>query len=56
MGGPAPIGIAIPGELLEEFDRLVERRGYSSRSEVVSDLVRKELRRNCMANAEVHGP
>ena len=39
----ARIGIAIPDNLLEEFDRLIERRGYSSRSEAVRDLIRKEF-------------
>ena len=43
MGELARIGIAIPEELLEEFDRLIERRGYTNRSEAVRDLVRKEL-------------
>jgi len=43
MGELAGIGIAIPEELLEEFDRLIERRGYATRSEAVRDLVRKEL-------------
>ena len=30
MGELARIGIAIPEELLEEFDRLIERRGYTN--------------------------
>jgi CopG family nickel-responsive transcriptional regulator len=32
MGELARIGIAIPEELLAEFDRLIERRGYATRS------------------------
>ena len=57
MGELARIGIAIPEELLEEFDRLIERRGYSTRSEAVRDLVRKELVDEIAAspNAEVYG-
>jgi CopG family nickel-responsive transcriptional regulator len=37
------IGIAIPGDLLKKFDKLIEQRGYANRSEAVRDLVRKEL-------------
>ena len=57
MGELARIGIAIPEELLEEFDKLIERRGYASRSEAVRDLVRKELVHEIAAtpNAEVYG-
>lgn len=57
MGELARIGIAIPEELLEEFDRLIARRGYSTRSEAVRDLVRKELvdEISASANAEVYG-
>lgn len=53
----ARIGIAIPGELLEEFDRLIERRGYATRSEAVRDLVRKELVDEVSAspNAQIYG-
>jgi CopG family nickel-responsive transcriptional regulator len=43
MAELARIGIAIPEDLLDEFDRLIERRGYTNRSEAVRDLVRKEL-------------
>ena len=57
MGELARIGIAIPEELLEEFDRLLKRRGYTTRSEAVRDLVRKELVDEIAAspNAEVYG-
>lgn len=57
MGELARIGIAIPEELLEEFDRLIARRGYATRSEAVRDLVRKELvdEISASANAEVYG-
>jgi len=43
MGELARIGIAIPEELLEEFDKLIARRGYATRSEAGRDLVRNEL-------------
>jgi CopG family nickel-responsive transcriptional regulator len=57
MGELARIGIAIPEELLEEFDRLIAKRGYATRSEAVRDLVRKELVDEISAspNAEVYG-
>ena len=57
MGELARIGIAIPEELLEEFDKSIERRGYATRSEAVRDLVRKELVDEISASptAEVYG-
>jgi CopG family transcriptional regulator, nickel-responsive regulator len=36
-------GIAMERALLERLDRLVEQRGLSNRSEVIRDLVRREL-------------
>ena len=35
--------ISVEDDLAEEFDRLVEHRGYLNRSEAFRDLVRKEL-------------
>jgi CopG family transcriptional regulator, nickel-responsive regulator len=57
MAELARIGIAIPEDLLEEFDKLIERRGYATRSEAVRDLVRKELvdEMSAAPNAEVYG-
>lgn len=57
MAELARIGIAIPDDLLGEFDRLIEKRGYANRSEAVRDLVRKELVDEISAspNAEVFG-
>lgn len=37
------IGVAISSELLEKFDKLIERRGYTNRSEAFRDLIRNEL-------------
>ena len=37
------IGVAIDGDLLEKFDKLLSRRGYKNRSEAFRDLVRAEL-------------
>jgi CopG family nickel-responsive transcriptional regulator len=43
MAELARIGIAIAEDLLEKFDELIERRGYTNRSEAFRDLVRNEL-------------
>ena len=43
MAELARIGIAISEDLLEEFDKLIERRGYTNRSEAFRDLIRNEL-------------
>ena len=37
------IGVAIDSELLDKFDRLIEKRGYTNRSEAFRDLIRDEL-------------
>lgn len=43
MGGLSRIGVAIDTELLNKFDRLIEKRGYTNRSEAFRDLIRDEL-------------
>ena len=43
MSELARIGIAINEDLLKEFDKLIEKRGYSNRSEAFRDLIRHEL-------------
>ena len=37
------IGISLERSLLEQFDRLIEQRGYVNRSEAVRDLIREQL-------------
>ncbi|MDO5538134.1 MAG: nickel-responsive transcriptional regulator NikR [Desulfovibrionaceae bacterium] len=37
------LGISLPRELLEPFDELVRKKGYSSRSEAIRDLIRNQL-------------
>jgi CopG family transcriptional regulator, nickel-responsive regulator len=37
------IGVAIDADLLDSFDRLIARRGYTNRSEAFRDLIRDEL-------------
>jgi CopG family nickel-responsive transcriptional regulator len=36
-------GVAMDGDLLERFDRRIERRGYANRSEALRDLIRADL-------------
>ncbi|HEX2949849.1 MAG TPA: nickel-responsive transcriptional regulator NikR, partial [Armatimonadota bacterium] len=36
-------GVSMEDDLLQQFDALIERRRYSSRSEAIRDLVRQEL-------------
>jgi CopG family transcriptional regulator, nickel-responsive regulator len=43
MSELARIGVAIDSDLLERFDALIERRGYSNRSEAFRDLIRDAL-------------
>ncbi|NQT87721.1 nickel-responsive transcriptional regulator NikR [bacterium] len=33
-------GVSLEGPLLEDFDRLIEEKGYGSRSEAIRDLIR----------------
>src|SRR5579862_1662313 len=43
MSGLSRIGVAIDTDLLNKFDRLLEKRGYTNRSEAFRDLIREEL-------------
>lgn len=43
MGVLSRIGIALDSELLKRFDRLIQRRGYTNRSEAFRDLIRDQL-------------
>lgn len=36
-------GVAVEADLLEQFDELMEKRGYTNRSEAFRDLARAEL-------------
>ncbi len=57
MSELARVGVAIDGDLLEKFDRQIDRRGYANRSEAVRDLIRDSLIRENVAapDAEVVG-
>ncbi|MDH4099501.1 MAG: nickel-responsive transcriptional regulator NikR [Nitrospirota bacterium] len=43
MGELARFGVSIDAELLDEFDGLIDRKGYSNRSEAIRDLIRDSL-------------
>ncbi|MCL5021023.1 MAG: nickel-responsive transcriptional regulator NikR [Bacteroidetes bacterium] len=36
-------GVSIEDALLDKFDRLINKRGYTNRSEAIRDFVRKEI-------------
>ncbi len=37
------IGVSLPAQLLSEFDAIIKKRGYSSRSEAIRDAIRGYL-------------
>ena len=43
MSALSRIGVAIESALLDKFDKLIGRRGYTNRSEAFRDLIRDEL-------------
>ncbi len=43
MGVLSRIGIALDSDLLERFDRLIGKQGYTNRSEAFRDLIRDRL-------------
>ncbi|MCZ7358000.1 MAG: nickel-responsive transcriptional regulator NikR [Candidatus Methanoperedens sp.] len=40
----ARIGVSLPENLLEKFDEIIAKRGYSSRSEGIRDAIRSYIR------------
>lgn len=49
-------GVSLEEDLLREFDRLIDRRGYPNRSEAIRDLIREALlNENVGANKPVVG-
>ena len=41
--GVTRIGVSLPRNLLDEFDSIIETRGYSSRSEAIRDAIRSYI-------------
>ena len=37
------IGVSLEDELLERFDKLIEEKGYTNRSEAIRDLIREKF-------------
>ncbi|MFO7966727.1 MAG: nickel-responsive transcriptional regulator NikR [Archaeoglobaceae archaeon] len=37
------IGVSLPGNLLDQFDKIITSRGYSSRSEAIRDAIRNYI-------------
>lgn len=52
MAELARIGVAIDEDLLAKFDRLIESRGYTNRSEAFRDLIRNELIQEVQATSD----
>jgi CopG family nickel-responsive transcriptional regulator len=43
MAGAKRFGVSMSQRLLKQFDRLIDRMGYTNRSEAIRDLVREKL-------------
>lgn len=43
MNKTTRFGVSLPTELIEAFDRSIEKRGYTARSEAIRDLMRDYL-------------
>jgi CopG family nickel-responsive transcriptional regulator len=52
MDGVTRIGVSLEPELLNEFDKIIQKKGYVSRSEAIRDLVRDSLSENAWKNDE----
>jgi CopG family nickel-responsive transcriptional regulator len=53
MGYLARIGVALDSSLLARFDRLINKQGYTNRSEAFRDLIRERLTTVATANTNV---
>ncbi len=54
MGGLSRIGVAIDTDLLDKFDSLISKRGYTNRSEAFRDLIRDELVERAWESPDSH--
>lgn len=54
MGELSRIGVAIDSDLLDKFDKLIAKRGYTNRSEAFRDLIRDELVETTWESPESH--
>lgn len=46
MDGVTRIGVSLEPELLVDFDKIISKKGYVSRSEAIRDLIRDSLAEN----------
>jgi CopG family nickel-responsive transcriptional regulator len=46
------VGVSLDKELLAEFDELIEKQGYTNRSEAVRDLIRDRLSEEQLKNPQ----
>jgi CopG family nickel-responsive transcriptional regulator len=46
------IGISLDKDLLADFDKLIAKQGYQSRSEAIRDLVRQQLSQQRLADPQ----
>lgn len=46
------IGVSLDKDLLEEFDKLITKNGYSNRSEAIRDLIRERLSKEKLSNPQ----
>ncbi len=44
------IGVSVADDLLRQFDRLIEQKGYANRSEAIRDLIRESLAQEQLKN------
>lgn len=44
------IGVSLDKKLLSDFDKLITRQGYLSRSEAIRDLIRQQLSQERLSN------
>src|ERR1051325_1556652 len=54
MSDLSRIGVAIDSDLLDKFDQLIAKRGYTNRSEAFRDLIRDELVQKSWESPESH--
>jgi len=52
MDNVTRIGVSLEPELLEDFDKLIDRKGYITRSEAIRDLIRSALAKEILKEDE----
>jgi len=52
MDNVTRIGVSLEPELLDEFDKLIDRKGYITRSEAIRDLIRSALAKEILKEDE----